>query len=446
MRLPKTPPPWRDFFSRLLENQKKLLPALTATQNSASYFHWDDFRHRAPLEGLTIEESWAVTKFGRLSRQEMIPLKDRLGRPFTFSLTQQMFEQLQRIDRACAGVIGFPEPITNPATRDRYLISSLMEESITSSLLEGAAVTRAEAKEILRSGRAARTGGEQMIVNNYLTMRRLSTLKKEPLAVASLLYWHRQLTDRTLEDPSAAGRLRRPDEEVRIEHTISGEVVHVPPSAHDLPARLEAMCQFANDLETRGFLHPILRSIILHFWLAYDHPFVDGNGRTARALFYWSMLRHGFWLFEFISISQILLKAPAKYYRAFLLTETDDNDLNYFILHQLHAINAAIEALHGYLAKKSAERAGMQRQLEQFAELNHRQIAVLRRALERPETVFTYESHMNSHGIVRQTARTDLLGLAEKGFLKQRKSGRLTVFQAASELETKLQTGASKGI
>ena len=59
-----------------------------------------------------------------------------------------------------------------------------------------------------------------------------------------------------------------------------------------------------------GFIHPMIRSIILHFWLAYDHPFVDGNGRTARALFYWSMLRHGYWLFEFISISQIILKGP----------------------------------------------------------------------------------------------------------------------------------------
>ena len=66
-----------------------------------------------------------------------------------------------------------------------------------------------------------------------------------------------------------------------------------------------------------GFLHPVIRSILLHFWVAYDHPFVDGNGRNARALFYWSMLRHGFWLAEFFSISHEILKAPRKYYRAF---------------------------------------------------------------------------------------------------------------------------------
>src|SRR5205814_10028127 len=56
--------------------------------------------------------------------------------------------------------------------------------------------------------------------------------------------------------------------------------------------------------------HPMVRSMILHFWLAYDHPFVDGNGRTARALFYWSMLRNGYWMFEYITISKIILSGP----------------------------------------------------------------------------------------------------------------------------------------
>jgi len=56
---------------------------------------------------------------------------------------------------------------------------------------------------------------------------------------------------------------------------------------------MEAMCAFVNGRDTEPFIHPAIRAMILHFWLAYDHPFVDGNGRTARALFYWAMLRPG---------------------------------------------------------------------------------------------------------------------------------------------------------
>ena len=92
-------------------------------------------------------------------------------------------------------------------------------------------------------------------------------------------------------------------------------------------------------------MHPAIRAIILHFWLAYDHPFIDGNGRTARALFYWLMLRHGYWLFEFISISEIILKAPVQYGEAFLYTETDQNDLTYFIIHQTEVIRKSMQSL-----------------------------------------------------------------------------------------------------
>jgi Fic family protein len=79
----------------------------------------------------------------------------------------------------------------------------------------------------------------------------------------------------------------------------------------DLPERMRALCAFANmRTGVDGFVHPIVRAIILHFMLAYDHPYVDGNGRTARALFYWSALKDGYWLIEYVSISRIII-SPA---------------------------------------------------------------------------------------------------------------------------------------
>jgi Fic family protein len=93
-------------------------------------------------------------------------------------------------------------------------------------------------------------------------------------------------------------------------------------------------------------VHPVVRAILIHFMLGYDHPFYDGNGRTARALFYWSLARSGYWLMEYVSISRLLRQAPAQYARAYRHTETDDNDTTYFIVHQLEVIQQAIAALH----------------------------------------------------------------------------------------------------
>ena len=159
----------------------------------------------------------------------------------------------------------------------------------------------------------------------------------------------------------------------------------------------------------------------LHFWLAYDHPFVDGNGRTARTLFYWSMLRHGYWLVEFLTISQIIRGGLAQYARAFLNTEMDDNDLTYFIRYHLAVLDRALRALHEYIARKSAQQRHLASVVRGLTDLNHRQHALLGHALRHPDYRYTIEAHRMSHGVVYQTARTDLLELVEAGLLDSRK-------------------------
>jgi Fic family protein len=182
----------------------------------------------------------------------------------------------------------------------------------------------------------------------------------------------------------------------------------------------------------------VIRAIILHFWLAYDHPFVDGNGRTARALFYWLMLRHNFWLFEFISISQIIRKAPIKYGRAFLYTETDDNDLTYFILYHLDVIRRAIKELHEYIKRKTEKLQALERELRGIVVLNHRERSLINHALRHPHQRYTFKSHQTSHNVVYQTARNDLLDLERRGLLISQKIGKTWYFTPVGELEEKL--------
>ena len=220
---------------------------------------------------------------------------------------------------------------------------------------------------------------------------------------------------------------------------MEGNVFHEPPEARELPKRLENMCDFANGRTPDYFVHPVLRAIILHFWLAYDHPFVDGNGRTARALFYWSMLRQGYTLFEFVSISQILLRAPGRYAEAFLHTETDENDLTYFILHQTEVITQAVKALHQYAARKAAELKKTDRQLRGMEGLNHRQQALLTHALRNTSARYLIEGHRRSHAVTFPTARNDLFNLVERGLLSVTKEGRFNVFRPVSDLHDKLK-------
>ena len=438
MKRPENPPDPIEVFAELQAKGRveAVFGEMSRPSLPAKYLHWDKLRHHKAPRDLNHREWWLAIKAHRRGQYKAVPFKDLRGGSFNYYLADPAPERLHEMDLRLGGSIGIPQPVMNPDTKNQYLVSSLIEEAITSSQLEGAATTRKVAKQMIRAGRPPRDRSERMILNNFRTMQRIAKLKDKRLSMDLVLDLHRLVTSGTLDDRSDEGRLRRG--EVVVDDYY-GRVFHKPPPADELDERMAAMCEFANDKSLRGFIHPVVRSIILHFWLAYDHPFVDGNGRTARALFYWSMLSRGYWLCEFISISEIVLKAPAKYGRAFLYTETDDNDLTYFLLYHLEVLRRAVDQLHKYVKRKQAQLQAAEIELRGITLLNHRQRALLGHALLHPHHPYTTESHRASHNVVHQTARADLLDLVDRGLITKEKVWREWHFTPAPDLERRLR-------
>lgn len=446
MKIPVQPPTFEEMIASFAEENKaerlpKILTAGIGPAPRGKYRHWDTLRRIPPPDGLTPEDWWAGIKFARQQMMRQIPLLDRVGEAFRYAMPDPVLEMLHEIDRDASGQLAASEVITNPQTRDRYLQSSLIEEAITSSQLEGASTTREAAKAMIRSGRKPLDKDEQMILNNYHAMRFIRELRHEPLSHELIFRLHRMLIQETLPEGGEANLLRQPGDGIKVYDNRDNTILHDPPPPEQLPQRMGRMCEFANEIQTRVFMHPVLKAIILHFWFAYDHPFVDGNGRTARALFYWSMLSQGYWLCEYISISTILRKAPSKYARSFLYTETDENDLTYFILYQLSVIRRAIGELQNYLQRKIDDVRQTEQLLKASTDLNHRQLALLGHALRHPGYHYSIESHKASHRVTYQTARTDLIDLMTRGLLKQNKSGRKFLFSPVADLLERLQDG-----
>lgn len=436
------PPEVTDILDRLPAARVTtvlMTPAPIRTKDE--YPHWDKLRHLAAPDGLSHREWWLKIKLGRNMDARPLPLTDPDGSPFRYSTPDSTLRQLHHIDQRCSGEIAMPEVVTaDDQARQHYLVNSLMEEAIRSSQLEGASTSRRVAKELLRTGRQPKDRSERMILNNYralLFMREMGDAL-EPDAVLEL---HRILTEGTLDNPDAAGRLQRADEDrVAVFDSSDGSLLHSPPPANQLPKRLELLCDFANEAaESKSFIHPIVRAILLHFWLAYDHPFEDGNGRTARALFYWYARTRGYWLVEYLSISRILRKAPAKYGRAFLETESDENDATYFLIYQLGVIERAIDGLHQYLSRKMAEIRDTEKLLRGTDDLNHRQLALLTDALRHGDRFYSFKSHAASHRVTHETARTDLSELHTRGLLRRRRDGRSYVFFPTVDLSKRLK-------
>lgn len=451
MKVPVSPPDYESLFRSIVDNDANLLMGLHAGQVSpldqkGRYLHWDKLRHIAPPEGMSSEYWWLAIKTARRNLYQPLPLYDKQNRPFQFATPDQVLRELHWLDRNAAGNIQSDEAITNPQTRNTYLIRSLIEEAINSSQLEGASTTRDVAKEMIRQNRNPVDKSEQMILNNYHAMQFIREIRDEALTPSIVFELHKLLTLNTL-DEEAVGRFRTASDEIYVVDNATQEYLHVPPPADQLQARMQKLCDFANQnsgAESEGsFLHPVIKAIVLHFMLAYDHPFCDGNGRTARALFYWSMARQGYWLMEFVSISRVIKQAPAQYARAFLYTETDDNDLTYFLLHQLEVINQAVKALHVFLEEKmqginEAEKLLMDN-TRLRGKLNFRQLALLRHALKHPRFSYVVQEHQRSHGISYDVARKDLLEMADKmKLLLKTKQGKRYYFVVPNDLEKRI--------
>jgi len=435
-------PPELDRLFRDVEPDRlsKILQAPRPTE----YVHWDKLRHQKPPSGLKSEEWWWGIAFRREPLMRRLALTTAEGDHFKYALPDEVFRLLHYVDQRCAGEIAMGEVVTaDEQARQHYLVNSQMEEAIRSSQLEGATTSRRVAKELLRTGREPINRSERMIINNYRALQFMRDGIGASLTPGVVLELQRILTEGTLDDPTSAGRLQRPDEDrVAVFDRIDGSLIHKPPPADQLSRRLEKLCDFANATDDpERFMHPVVRSILLHFWLAYDHPFEDGNGRTARALFYWSMRTQGYWLVEYLSISAILRKAPGQYTRAFLETETDYGDTTYFLLYQITVMKRAIEQLHEYLRKKTREITETERAIKSSSEYNHRQLALLSDAIRNPDHAYTFVSHAASHNVTDETGRRDILQLEEQGLLTRSRVRRKAVFSPAPDLRGRL-TGA----
>ncbi|MDB4802835.1 Fic family protein, partial [bacterium] len=333
------------------------------------------------------------------------------------------------------GSISTSSPFGVADDDEKYLFNSLMEEAIASSQLEGATTTREVAKKFLQTNRKPKDRSQRMILNNYLAIQEIRELKKEKLTPELLCHIQGIITKSTLSDESHEGRFRQPgDDKIVVEERMTGEVLHEPPDHFSVEWRVEEICDFANE-KSKPFIHPVVKAIALHFAIGFVHPFIDGNGRTARAIFYWYMLKQGYWIFEFLPISRIFLDGPIKYARAYLYTETDDADLTYFCHYHMHVILRAITELHEYIAKQQEElKEAVDIVAGYSSELNHRQTDLIYDAIKHKGNVYTIAQHAGSHNVTKATARSDLFDLEAKGFLTKHKHSREWWFTPTEKL------------
>ena len=449
----ETAPDWKKYLQDFEKSQHSFLAyfmwqELQKTKDlirkaNAEYDHWEQVKYYTVEQPYAPELLWAILKSIRNQSFRPLPVKDKSGNEFKYWLTDTAFRYLHSIDTLSGtgeGSFFYDKASVMETDKNKYLTSSLMEEAIASSQLEGASETREKAKQMLLEGQKPRNISEQMIVNNYNTIQRLKELSGRPLSHELIKEIQASLTKDTLDHPEYAGRYRMDSDDILVADPRDNEVLFVPPPAGQVMNRLEGLFSFANQKESgEQFVHPVVKAIIIHFWLAYIHPFCDGNGRTSRALFYWYLLRNGYWKFEYLSVSRIIKNAHAQYARAFLYSETDENDLTYFIMYNLKVINRSIEEFEAYISRKKQEIGSTLEAVKKYPDINFRQQDLLGRAIREPAVRYTAGMCAKIYRVTHMTALSDLRGLVKRDLFVELSAGRQHFFQPVKEIREKLR-------
>ena len=393
------------------------------------YLTKDELKHRMGQKDFN--GMWDLLKMSRSLSASVLPYEPR---KIWYVLTPEIYESLHLCDQDLANVLRLTEQSASAATD--YVSEILSDEAISSSQLEGAVTTAVVAREILRKKKEPQNKDERMIVNNHLAMQFIRENTDVALTPEFICKIQEIVTKDTLDEPEYSGVFRTTDD-VWLRDLRTDEEVYHPPKAAEIPRLISALCDFANadkNADKPRFIHPMIVGIALHFLIGYIHPFYDGNGRTARALFYWYVLSREYRLFEYIPISKMIKQSPGKYRDAYVATENDDLDLTYFILYNLSCVDKARKALHEHIENLKNQKSASAAKVAELSDLkNIRQGNILTYMLEYKGEEFGIDEIAKRFGVTYQTARTDLMHLNALGYLWMRKRGKAQYYSVNSE-------------
>lgn len=386
-----------------------------------NYYTKEQISYRLP-QGINLESFWHELVLYRKAKGELLSFKDQKGESFWFMLTPEIQQILYEIDTKGKDSL---YQVVSGEIQSELVEEALIEEAMFSSVIEGAFSTLARARELAFGGARPRDKSDQMVLNNFQVMRFVLERKEDPCSVEFMHALQKIVTEKTTEHPSDSGAFR--NDLVYIRNS-QGEIVYTAPAAETVPRAMQDLIHWINDETKRPFIHPILSAIIIHTYFVYVHPYFDGNGRTARSLFYWYLLKHGYEFFRFFSISSIIQETRAQYYKALKNMEDCGADMTYVLLYMTGVTRRAIDVVIQRILERYRRETLFSVIERQKIPLNERQKKCLKAISVSKDKEINLAKYRRDFDVVYETARRDLAFLEKSGILKMNKKGRQFVY------------------
>ena len=399
------------------------------------YLYWDKIRYKDfPKELHSVEELWLVIQRYRKYYKSTTIINNNWAH-FKLDSPDFIEELTHNLDLNLGWKflnIDFSE-----SERRMFLQNGIAEEAISSSQIEWAMTSSKVAKEMIQQWRKPMSKDEKMIINNYNTMQFINTdFKEEKLTVSWFIELQKMLTLWTLEEENQIWRLRKDQDQIVVKNSSWTKILHEPMNEWKMKEELSRLIEFANDEET-GFTHPFIKAVMLHFWIGYLHPFCDGNGRTARAVFYWYLIKKWYWGFSFIPVSKAINDSKIQYWKSYLYSEQDGSDMTYFLVYIANKVIQSMDEFHDYVENKIKKQKVAKSELSHL-QLNDRQKKLIAYFLENSKSYTNNTIHKNYNSIAMNTANTDLKDLLKRGFVYIEKQGKFVNYFPVNDLKDRI--------
>ncbi|MBL7546094.1 MAG: Fic family protein [Bdellovibrionaceae bacterium] len=307
----------------------------------------------------------------------------------------------------------------NASFKTEFLLDSAIEEAITSAIYEGAQSTRAQAEQLIASDERPKNKDEWMLIKNFKAMKWVKNNQQTALSKEVILQLHHIVTENTLEG-----------DDINFQGKFRNDKVFVGPHEGINHGKIEQAINEMIQLTTNNprYFHPLLKGILVHYFMGYIHPFFDGNGRTARALFYFKSIRNQLNYIELLSVSAYLRIHGKQYENSFVKVKENEYDLTYFIDFCLDSILSALKEVSrkvGYLLRMT--------DLKERFELSQTQIGLIQRmALHKFRTI-DIEEYAQQISKSREFARQELKRLLDLNLVSEIKMSKKLVYKVNAE-------------
>jgi len=269
-----------------------------------------------------------------------------------FRYTHKIVRLLARISAAREVILNSPLiPKWEAALRREAIIRS----AHSSTSIEGNRLSLEQVSELAQGREVMATRKDKKEVLNYLgVLEKIGELVKEDsINEKDILNIHRILTKGTLDNPLDCGVYR--NRYVVVANRLTGEVFFRPPQNEEVPGLIKNLVEWISSDETKE-LDPIIEAGIVHYEFVRIHPFVDGNGRTARVLATLILYKRGFDTKQFFCLDDYYDSDRQAYYRALQSVDQKTLDLTNWLEYFVEGVNVNIETVKERVIRLSSER------------------------------------------------------------------------------------------